>query len=216
MCSTVLEGLETRRVKDLFEILVNQASICNGGLAFKRLELLLFSAVAGSFDLVFQQLVYQGVYAADEETGNRSNMADVFAFGVTILQSREVGINYLAVGFNRKDQRNIDVDAFGQRLSNSWEPFGCSWNLDKQVGTINQLPEATHFRKRPLGIVCQVGRDFEADIAVLPIRRVVDWAQYVGNCTNVLNDQRLVNLACALPFLDKLGHLLIIGIAMAD
>src|SRR6266699_75539 len=143
-------------------------------------------------------------------------MADFFAFGVTFFQGGDVGISYAAVVVKRKDERNIDVDTIGQRLLNGRNSFWCRWNLDQQIRAINRLPEAADFGERALCIVCQFWRDFEADEAILPVGPIIDRAQDVSYSTNVAYDESFVDLVRALPFLDKLCYLLVIGIAATD
>ena len=84
-------------------------------------------------------------------------MADIFAFGITVLKGREIGIGNFVIEVNRKDQRNVDVDALGESLLNGWKPFWGCRNLDQQVWAIHQLPETAHFRDGAFGVVCQVG-----------------------------------------------------------
>ena len=64
--------------------------------------------------------------------------------------------------------------------------------------------------------MCQVGRDFEADETVLSIGRVVDRAEYVGDCANILDDQGFVDFIGTLALSDKLVNLLIVGVTGAN
>src|SRR5260370_39719574 len=95
-------------------------------------------------------------------------MADIFAFGITVLKGREIGIGNFAIEVNRKDQRNVDVDALGESLPNGWKPFWGCRNLDQQVWAIQQLPETAHFRDGAPADLCRGGRNFETYEAVLP------------------------------------------------
>src|ERR1039457_6569264 len=78
MCATMLERFETRRIENLLEFLVDDAGVGNRSLAFERFELLLLCTIAGGLRFVFQQLIYQCINAADEETGDGADGSDIF------------------------------------------------------------------------------------------------------------------------------------------
>ena len=62
----------------------------------------------------------------------------------------------------------------------------------------------------------QIGRDFEADEAILPIRLVIDRTQEVGDGANIMNDHGFVDVVGVLALFDELVHLLIVGLARAN
>jgi len=64
--------------------------------------------------------------------------------------------------------------------------------------------------------VCQVRRDFEADIAIVPVGLLIDRAEYIGHCLNICDDQCLIDLVCTLALSDELVDLLIIGVTRAN
>ena len=107
--------------------------------------MLLLGSIAGGFDLVFEQLVNEGIDAADEEAGNRGHVADIFASGAASFQGANERLGDLLVGTDREDKRDVDVDALGQGLENGGNTFRGSGYLDHQVGSINHFPEPAYF-----------------------------------------------------------------------
>src|SRR5437763_16694024 len=105
--------------------------------------MLLLSSVAGSFDFVFEHFVNEGVDAADEEAGNRGDVADIFAGGMARFECADKCVGDLAVVTEREDKGDIDIDAFGERLANRGDTRGCRRYLDHEVGAIHRFPEAT-------------------------------------------------------------------------
>ena len=107
--------------------------------------MLLLGSIAGGFDLVFEQLVNEGIDAADEEAGNRGHVADIFASGAASFQGANERLGDLPIGTDREDKRDVDVDALGQGLENGGNTFRGSGYLDHQVGSINHFPESAYF-----------------------------------------------------------------------
>ena len=57
----------------------------------------------------------------------------------------------------------------------------------------------------------QIGRDFEAHIAIEPVGLIIDRAKYIGHCLNIRDDQGLVDFVGTLALFDELVYLLIVG-----
>src|SRR5436309_5442235 len=175
-CPLLLKCRKAWRTEQPFELLIDQASVGSGGFALQGFELLLFGALTGSFDPVLEQFVDKNIHAADKEAGHRGNAMNVLAFCTALFQGLEIGLNYLAVVLEREDERDVDVDALGECLANSRNPRWCRRNLHHQVRAINRMPEAAYLCQGALGIVCQVGRYFDAHEPVLSVRTIIDGA----------------------------------------
>ena len=80
----VFELFKARRMENLLEFLVDDASIGYGGLAFERFVLLLLGAITGTLRFVFQPLIYQCINATDEEAGDGADGHDILAFAVAL------------------------------------------------------------------------------------------------------------------------------------
>jgi hypothetical protein len=128
----------------------------------------------------------------------------------------QIGLGHLAVVLDGEDERDVDVDTLGERLPNGGDACRCGGNLHHQVRAINRVPEAPHLRERPFGILCQIGRDFDADEAILPLRALIGGAQQVSDRLHVGHRQCLINLLGTLSSSDQLLHLLIVGAAMCN
>ena len=66
-------------------------------------------------------------------------------------------------------------------------------HLHHQIGTLHRRPQPQRFGHRGFGIVGQVGRAFQADIAVPALRLVVDRPQHVGGGADIGDRQMLVD-----------------------
>ena len=66
-------------------------------------------------------------------------------------------------------------------------------HLHHQVGPVHGRPKPQRFSHRSFGVVGQVGRAFQADVAVPPLRLFVDGVQDVGRGTDVGDCQMLVD-----------------------
>src|SRR5579885_3596567 len=215
-CAAMLERLEARRVEDFLEILVDQAGIGDTGLALKRFESLLLGGVARCLDALVKQLIDERVDAADEEAGDRGDAADILSLRVAILQRVQIGIGNLAIDLTGEDEGDVDVDAFGEGLAHGGDALWRGWNLNHQIGPVNHLPETAHLLERAFGVVGEVGRNFQADVAIVAARAVIDGTQHIGDGTDIGYHQRLVDLAGAFALTDQLIHLLIVSVSLAD
>ena len=92
--------------------------------AIATLPSTLFSSAcsAGSFVALQSFLdhrIDRAVDAADEEAGHAGNLAHITAARGQFLEARNVGFGDFLVDFLRKQQRDIDVDAFADQLLES-------------------------------------------------------------------------------------------------
>ena len=60
------------------------------------------------------------------------------------------------------------------------------------LGRFDRLPQAASFRKRAFGLVRQIGRDFEAHVAIPVFRALVYGQEYIGGVLNVANGQGFI------------------------
>ena len=127
----------------------------------------------------------------------------------------EIGLDDLFVDLLREQQRDVDVDALADELADRRQAGFGRRHLDHQVVAADRLPEPPRLGDRRLGVHRQIGRDFEADIAVAAFGRVVDRAQRVGRVLDVLDRQPLVerhDVAVARSF-GRLQRRIVIGAA---
>ncbi len=65
-------------------------------------------------------------------------------------------------------------------------------HLDHEVGPVDHTPEPVCLGDRAIGVLCEVGGYFEADVPVVSTARVVDAPEQVCGPLNVCNGQTLV------------------------
>ena len=70
-------------------------------------------------------------------------------------------------------------------------------HLHHQIGALHRRPQPQRLADRRFGIVGEIGRAFQADIAVAALRLVVNWTQHIGGGANIGNRQMLVNFGNA-------------------
>src|SRR5579875_3699764 len=103
-------------------------------------------------------------------------MVDILPLPVADLKPTQIGVSDGAIAIEREDQGYVDVDALANGLSDSWYALLCGRNLNHQVGAINHLPEAAYLSNSTIGIMSQVWRNLQADIAIVVLSTVVNWA----------------------------------------
>ena len=62
-------------------------------------------------------------------------------------------------------------------------------DLDHQVGAVHPRPQLFCLRQGGGGVVCQVGADLQADVAVAALRLLVERQEQVGGSLDVLDRQ---------------------------
>src|SRR5690242_17895351 len=118
-------------------------------MALKSLKLLLPDLFRSSFDLLFKQMVNQHINATDKEAGDRGDMAEIFASRQSLFQGAQIGLGNLEIALDGKNERDVDIDAFGERLANGRDACWRCGNFHHQIRTINRLPEAAYLSERP-------------------------------------------------------------------
>ncbi len=139
-------------------------------------------------------LVDLRIDAADEEAGDAGQVADIAALGVTVFQPGDVGLGDRLVGFDREQQRHVDVDAFADQRADRRHAFLRAGHLHHQVRPVHPGMQAPRLGHRVLLAQSEVGRDFQADEAVQPLRALEDRLQHFGDGLDVFHRQRLVDL----------------------
>ncbi len=136
--------------------------------------------------------VDRAVDAADEEAGDALHPAGVAALARERLQPREVGLGHRLVGLEGEQQRDVDIDPVADERLDGRNPGRRGRHLDHHVDAVHRLPQTTGLVERGLGVVGEVGRDLQADVAVAAAAAVVDRAQDVGDVLDVVDGQDLV------------------------
>ncbi len=147
---------------------------------------------AGLHPLV-DRLVDHRVDARDEEAGYARHLADVPALGVQILEPGDERLRHRLVGLLAEQQRDVDVQPFADQRTDRRHACLGAGHLDHQVVALHPRPEPPRLGDGVVRAQRQIGRDFEADIAVDLLRRIIDRAQQVGGVLDVLNRQVLVD-----------------------
>ena len=172
-------------------VLVGQLGIGDGDLAAQALEVLHIGAA--DLHAVVDLLVDLAVDAADEEAGDAGDPADVAALRLEVFQPGDERLGHVLVGLLAEQQGHVDVHALADQRLDCGRAFGRAGHLDHQVVAPDQLPQPARLGDRVLGAQRQIGRDFERDVAVHLVGRVVDRAQQVGRVLDVLDGERLVD-----------------------
>ena len=132
-----------------------------------------------------QPLVDCGVDAADEKARDAADLGNVAAGLLQILEPGDIGFDDLLVDADGKKQSDVDVQSATDQLADRGYAGRSRRYLHHQVGTIHRRPQPQRFGHRGFGIVGQIGRAFQADIAVPALRAVVDRTQHVGGGTDI-------------------------------
>ena len=94
-----------------------------------------------------------------------------------------------------EQQRDVDIDAVGDQAGDGRQPRGRARHLDHQIVAADVGPQALRFGQCAGGIVRQIGRNLDADIAVGTAGRLIHRAQCVRRLPDVLDRQMFENLA---------------------
>ncbi len=169
---------ESVAFEQLLEALIGQFGAGDRGFAEQVLDV--FAAV----DLGLQLLVDGGVDARDEDRGDRRDPIDRLAARGALFQSFDVGVGGRFVPVDREQQGDVDVDAGCDRGLDRGDAFPRSRDLDHHVGPIDRLPKTLRRGDRSLGVASKVRRDFERDVAVQRVRRLVDRREEVARAAH--------------------------------
>jgi hypothetical protein len=112
----------------------------------------------------------------------------------SLLEPGEVRVDDGGVALDGEQQRDVDVDAVGDRPVGGLDPGRGGGDLDHRVGAVDALPQVAGGGERGVGVVRERRVDLEAHEAVGALGPVVDRRQHVGGGADVLDRQRLVDL----------------------
>ena len=100
----------------------------------------------------------------------------------------------LLVDALREQQGDVDRDPLRRELADRRKPGGSGRHLDHQVVAADRLVEAARLLQRLLGVEGEIGRYFEAHIAVGAVAGLVDRPEHIGRVLDVLNGEPLVEV----------------------
>ena len=183
------ERLPARRREYFLIRLVGQLAVGDGNLAENRLQLGLSRGIGFLLDLFAEERVDERIDAADEEAGDTRNFADLSTARRVDFQRIDIRPRNVFVHALRKQQRDIDIDTFAQHLPNRRDAFGRARNFDHHVLAGNGSPQTARFFDRPLRVVGEIRRNFQAHIAVAAFRALVYRTQKVGGALNIAQRQ---------------------------
>ena len=109
-----------------------------------------------------------------------------------MFEPRQIGFDDLFIDLLREQQRDVDVDALPDKLANCGQAGLRGRHLDHQIVAADRVPQPTGLDHRGVSVHRQIGRDFEADISVLALGRVVDRAERVRRVLDILDRKPLV------------------------
>src|SRR5439155_15808229 len=126
--------------KDVQVPLVGELAICDSNLTQQTLELLFFRWALRRFRARGNFSVRRVVDSADEEAGYASDAACVSSTRGKFVQPTDISLGDALIDLLRKQQRDVDVDAFADQLLEGRDPLRRSWHFDHDVGAIHRFP----------------------------------------------------------------------------
>ena len=188
------EALPARAGKDALIELIGELRIGDCDLALERLDPLPLRRIPRRRDPLVEGGIDERVDAADEKAGDAGDPMRIAALRDERLEAGDVSFHDLGIDLLRKQQRDVDVDPLANHLPDRWQPGLGARDLDHQIVAPDCAPQPPRLLDRALGVHRQIGRHFEADIAVAALRFVVDRAQGVGRVLDILNGEQLEEL----------------------
>ena len=177
---------EASIVEATLEQLVRQHRVGDRGLAEQAFE----QRVARvRRELLLEQLVDQGVDAADEERCYRVHV-ERLRCSVPRFERSQILLDHAIVHRERKDERDIHVAPVGEGLPDRRHALERRGNLDHEVGAVDPLPERPRHRDGAVSIVRQRRRYLEAHVSVGARGAFVDRAEQV-RCVLDIGDREL-------------------------
>ncbi len=135
------------------------------------------------------------VDAADEEAGDAGDFRNVAAGGGKILETGEIGFHDLFVDADREQQGDVDVQPASEQLPDGGKAGRGPRDLHHQVGPVHGRPQPQRLADRRFRVVGEIGRALQADIAVAPLRGLIDALEGVGGGADVGDGEMFVDLA---------------------
>ena len=180
------ERLPARAATQFLRVLVGQFGVGDGHLADEaaKLRLLRGGLRLGSR---LEHRINENVQPTDEHARDAGDARQISTARGERIEAVHVRLGHLAAHRARKEEGDVDVDALTDELPDGRNPLKGRRNLDHQVIAVNLAPQASRLGERCLGIVREVGRDLHADVAVTPVRLLVDGKENVGCLLNVFD-----------------------------
>ena len=173
--------------------------------------------IRGSLNRLVEKLVHRGIDAADEKARYAGHAPDRLTRGNAVFKAGEKRLHHLLVDLLREQERDVDVDAFGEKLADRRYPGGGGGDLDEDVLAADRLPKTPRLLDRCRGIHGEIGRHFEADEAVAALGFLVERAQHVGGGGNIRGGDPFIDRAeRGLALADEPRDVGIVGRALAD
>jgi hypothetical protein len=124
---------------------------------------------------------------------------------------------YRNVAVEAEQQGDVDADPVFDQLAHRGHAGRGAGHLDHQIGAIDHAMQPSRLGDRLVGLVGEVGRHFEADIAVPGVEPVVDRPQRIARRLDVRDGERLIAVHDRRVGIiaDEFGELGIIGLALA-
>jgi len=198
------QGAPTSRGRQLLETPIRDLGVRDRTLAEQALCL---RHAAG--ELLAQLFVDARVDPTQEEARYGRHARQRLTGKLAPLERADVCKSDLLIALDREQQRSVYVDSIEKQSFDSCDALERAGDLDEQIRARHCVPQAMRLRDGTLGVMCEVGRDFEADKAVASFRAIVHWAEYIAGGTNVRDDQRFVDaiqrMYCELPDLPIVG-----------
>ena len=197
--------------------LVGELGVGDGGLALEVAETGLLARIVGLGDFLVEQLVDRGVDPTHEKACHARDRRRIAAPDGSLLQAGHVGLDDPLIDLARKQQRDVDVDAFRSQRVDRRQARRRPRHLDHQVPAIDLAPEPLGFGDGALGVHRDVGRDHDADEAVGPVGRIENRTQNIGGMLDVFNGEALIEFAGrAILNVQHRSDRLVVFVAMAD
>jgi len=185
------QGLPAGRVDHLQILLIGELGVGDGHLAAKPGQSLLG---VPRRQLPIDLLVDHPIDAADEETGHAVYPGDVSAGLVQVLQTRNVRVGHRQIGVDAEQQGHVDVDPLADQRPDGMHPRLGPRHLDHKVGTVHRPPQAARFGDRRVGVHRQIGRNLQADEAILATQGVERRAEGLRRAPDVGDRHVLVEV----------------------
>jgi hypothetical protein len=138
--------------------------------------------------------VHGRVDAAHEEAGHAGHLGQVAALGLQRLQALQIGLHHLLVGVDGEQERDVDVHPFADQALDGGDAGRRRGDLHHQVWPVDGFPQVQRLLHRRFGVVGEIGRAFQAHIAVAALGLGVDGLQDVGRRLDVGDGQMLIDL----------------------
>ena len=117
-----------------------------------------------------------GVDPAEKEACHAGYAVNRLAHRNPRLKPGHIGLGHGDIGGDRKQQRDVDVEALFDQPGDGRYARSGARHLDHYIGPGDAVPQPPGLGNRGIGDIGQIGRYFEADIPVAAIQPVIDGA----------------------------------------